>query len=89
MANEKEKAIVAAMVPLMNEIVANRKRIIDLEDGTSKAAGDAAAADLARMADSFRKASMRVQDLPHLSMRAKLCAGFGMPLSRVLPEVFS
>jgi hypothetical protein len=89
MAHENEKALVAAMVPLIDEIAANRKRIIALEDGTSKAAGDAAAADLAKMADEFRKASMRVQDMPHLSMHAKLCAGFGMPLSRVLPEVFS
>ena len=83
-----EHAIAEAMTPAIELSVDTAKRMDALEAGNMQAAGDAAAANLAKMADSFRKASMRVQDLPHIALTVQCVSAFGMSVSKALPEVF-
>ena len=82
------KALVNAMKPALQLGVDNEKRIEALERGTYRSHGDATCKAIAKMADTFRKDSMRVQDLPHLALTVQCVSAFGMSVSNALPEVF-
>ena len=90
MAHEKEKALVQAMTPLIEEIVGAKKRINALEASTTRIAGDAAADSMVKMCDSFlRGAPIAVAELPHIEQAAQVCRAYGKRIADTMPEVQS
>ena len=88
MAHEKEKALVQAMTPLIEEIVGAKKRINALEQNATRTAGDAACDALVKMCDGFlRGEPIAVSELPHIEQRIMVLRAYGKRIEDVLPEV--
>ena len=84
-----EKDIVNGLAPLFREVADAQKRIDALEVGHSRTEQNEAADTLVKMADSFTRDSMSVQELPHIQQMHAVCRAFGKDLSTAMPEVTS